>query len=249
MPLDYRSIFNVAVFLRKDYPMQRNPQPILPDCLDPKLDHFKYTQDLMDSYNPDSHRCERCGKEVWASENAGSYTRGFVYPKDGSPAFAKIRVPLILCEGCGCSLDGSGRVDGDYKHAILPMTIVPFTAYSLLFILTVLDAYANRTCTVVEVCAHWQIAVSTLYVWKKRYKEHYDAWARSIENPLNSQDNVPSSGSGMAFRKAMIQSLATIRSDLPKFIKAFFHRFGFSFLQPNRKTHFRELSGKRRARI
>ena len=132
-----------------------------------------------------------------------------------------------------CAMNGGGAF------------LVPY----LLFILTVLDAYVNRTCTVVELCAHWQIAVSTLYAWIKRYKEHYDAWARSIDNPLSSQDSVPSSGPGLALRKAMGSSLSVIRADLPEHINAFFRRFGFSFLQPNRKTHLRELSGKRRARI
>ena len=147
---------------------------------------------------------------------------------------------------------GSLTVNGNYKHAILPQTIIPFTAYSLLFILTVLADYVNRTCTVEEVCAHWHIAVSTLYAWKKRYMEHYDAWAVSIDNPHLQTDN-PLSGSDSSdpqrIRNAVNSTLNQIRFSLPSIVSSFFRRFGFSFLQPNRKTHFREIPGSRRARI
>ena len=232
--------------------MQRKPLSHLPDCNDPSRNHLGYTQDLIDSYNPDSHCCERCGKRIWAAKHAGSYERGFIYPENGKPVYETIRVPLYLCEGCGKSSDGSGREDGNYKHAILPQTIIPFTAYSLLFILTVLDAYVNRTCTVEEVCAYWHIAVSTLYTWKKRYMEQYDAWAVSVDNP-HLQAESPVSGPDPTdppkIRNAIRLSLEQLRASLPSTISSFFRRFGFSFLQSNRKTHFREILGARRARI
>lgn len=232
--------------------MQRKPLSNLPDCYDSSRNHLEYTQALIDSYIPDSHCCERCGRRIWASRQAGSYERGFIYPENGKPVYETIRIPLVLCKDCGKSSDGPVRESGNYKHAILPQTIIPFTAYSLLFILTVLADYVNRTCTVEDVCAHWHIAVSTLYAWKKRYMEHYDAWAVSIDNPHLQTDN-PLSGSDSSdpqrIRNAVNSTLNQIRFSLPSIVSSFFRRFGFSFLQPNRKTHFREIPGSRRARI
>ena len=157
----------------------------------------------------------------------------------------------MLCRNCGSSKDGRKFDSPDYWHAIIPTNLIPFTPYSLSFVLTVLDAYANRACTVVELCAHWQIAVSTLYAWKKRYKDQYDAYMNSMDSIRKQEESASSSGeeAEVIEKKVIASSLATLSEMMPSFVSDYFRRFAFSFMQSSRRTHFRELPIDRRLKI
>ena len=206
-------------------------------------DELQLTRAALIHYNPDSHACQRCGKRIWHSGKASSYRRGITYIKDGKRVDEEVLVPVCLCRKCGKSSRRGGNASGDYCHAILPDSLIPFTYYTLLFVLTVLDAYAKRTQPVAALCRQWGISVSTLYRWKERYQEHYDAWAGSLERirALRARSTEPDPEAGalrLSLRRAF-QHLAALPS-------SFFLRFGFSFLQPNRLTHFRPLPAGRR---
>ena len=113
--------------------------------------------------------------------------------------------------------------------------MIPFTAYSLPFIIEVLDSYLHRSCTVRELCKRWEISTSTLYRWLARYMEHYDAWADSLHKRRKflSDMDVPDGGA------AASMTVDWFRSKYPAPITDFCHKTGYSFLQPNELTHFR----------
>ena len=214
------------------------------------FDEPAYIQNLIDSYNPDSHSCQRCNKRIWFGGETRCYKRGITWACNGAPKDDFIMVPCMLCRQCGKSEDGSGTENGDYHHAILRGTLIPFSSYTLFFILTVLYEYFNRTTTVAAVCEKWQISTKTLYQWRKRYKDHYEAWTDSLHSLANleaeaRQEHPPQRSCALA----LFRSLEIVLENLSALVNRFFGTFAFSFLQPNTKSHLRELSGKRRPRI
>lgn len=90
----------------------------------------------------------------------GSYERYLVEFRNGEPAAWSITVQRFQCSSCG------------HTHALLSSALVPYSSYSLRFILAVLRAYFLRTGTVAGICVKAGIAVSTLYRWKKWFFMH-----------------------------------------------------------------------------
>ena len=75
-----------------------------------------------------------------------------------------------LCSSCG------------HTHALLPSTLVPYSSYSLRFILTVLRAYFLGLKGVQQICDRAGISVSTLYRWKALFLSHKALWLGVLES-------------------------------------------------------------------
>lgn len=222
------------------------------------FNEYEYTREQLSKYNPDSHACQRCGKRIWFSKKSSTYTRMLIWAKDGKPVYNEISIPTMLCQKCGKDEPLTGNKAGDYNHAIFTGNIIPFSSFTLSFILTVLHAYANRHVqkkTVHDVCAQWEISTSTLYNWIKRYKDHYDAWADSLhaipqaspELPHCDVDGIHASEMphpSATGARVLLATLKYLLSRLVDLVPSFFNRFTFSFLQGCKKTHFRELPTK-----
>ncbi|MCL1810442.1 MAG: helix-turn-helix domain containing protein [Clostridiales bacterium] len=121
----------------------------------------------------------------------------------------RVRVERCICSSCGST------------HAIMPGMLIPFGSYSLFFVLAVLRAYFSRSLsgeTVAQICSKHQIAVSTLYDWKKCFASHKSLWL----------------GAARSLAALDLEFLAEART-CPGLLSGFFLRFGFSFMQ-NRKT-------------
>lgn len=223
--------------------MQRDPSPRIPLKTSSDFNWLDFTKEHLARYNPDSHCCQRCGKRIWAKHRSASYTRGFIWPCCGKPVYDELTITTILCEQCGKDHLSSGTVNGDYHHAVLGGILIPFTAYSLIFILTVLDSYVNRSGTVMDVCSQWEISINTLYSWKKRYMDQYENWADSFHSIQHYEEDDRSSAPDSADTKrlALKRSLEWICSILQTLVMEYFNRFGYSFLQGCTKTHFRVL--------
>ena len=207
---------------------------------------LEVTEESLNNYNPDSHPCQRCGKNIWGSRTSGSYSRYMSYINNGVRNDDIIKVSVAVCSQCGKSDQVGEAAEGDYYHTVLPDTLLPFTAYTLQFVLHVLKEYTERTCTVVEVCAKWAIFVSTLYRWKKRYKEQYDAWANSLERIDTFKNNSSMEKPAGREKKALSITFQIVLDFISSLVPDFFSRFRFSFMQPNHLTHLRPLPIKRR---
>ena len=118
-------------------------------------------RDATDGYTHHGKRCPRCGAAGQLSEIKG-YSRCVVYRSDGKTVDLHIWVRRFKCASCGAT------------HALLPDILVPYSIYSLQFKLSVLIAYFEREMTVVKICESFDIAVSTLYEWKKLMARHKD---------------------------------------------------------------------------
>lgn len=89
-----------------------------------------------------------------------SYKRYLVEFKDGELMTRTVTVQRFQCSSCG------------HTHALLPSALVPYSSYSLRFILKVLRSYFLKTDTVAGICVTAGIAVSTLYRWKRWFFTH-----------------------------------------------------------------------------
>jgi hypothetical protein len=142
----------------------------------------------------------------------GAYKRSAVLYDDGQ-IFRMMEVKRLIC-ACGRT------------HAVLPELIIPYRTYSLLFVLMVLKAYYMRSIgheTVVDIAARFEIAVSTLYAWKKRFEEQRALWLGALAAISEAIEE---------FFSRHIRSAPHASAGLFDF----YDRFGFSFMQGYQDT-------------
>lgn len=111
-------------------------------------------------------RCPSCGARGNGRIFA-SYERYIVDIVKGNPFFRRIKVLRYLCK-CG------------HSHALLQDFIVPYSQYTLPFILHVLRLYFSRSMTIQTICDSYLITPGTLYRWKHVFAEHREWWPEFV---------------------------------------------------------------------
>lgn len=134
-----------------------------------------------------------------------SYRRYLVEWEDGEPVTHTVTVQRYRCGSCR------------HTHALLPSMLVPYSSYSLRFILEVLRSYFLKTDTVARICERVGIAVSTLYRWKRLFLMHKQLWLGVLE----------------AAHRANCGFLDQLSGDI---LKNHHRALRVSFLQPFRRT-------------
>lgn len=148
--------------------------------------------------------CPVCHAKACLSPFA-SYTRYLVEWDDGLPATHEVAVQRYRCSSCG------------HTHALLSSALVPYSSYSLRFILLVLrDYFLGRAC-VQKICERAGISISTLYRWKALFLSHKALWLGVLED-MGTSD--------VAFMDSMDGT----------FLQGFCRKLLFSFLQHSRGT-------------
>ena len=166
-------------------------------------------QNATAGFNYYGKRCPRCGA-IGTISPYGCYSRYLVSYKDEKITGSLVSPLRFECKSC------------DTTHALLPDILVPYSPYSLHFMLTVLIAYFERDTTVVAVCECFGIAVSTLYAWKRRLYEH----KALVLGELLSRKK-----SALIFIHSFLNSPC-----LSDYLSNFFHRHAFSFMQSRSGT-------------
>lgn len=153
--------------------------------------------------------CPNCGTKhpIWSYHD--SYERYLISYENKSIITDIIDITRILCSSCNST------------HAILPEIIIPFSSYSLLFVLSVLKDYYMSGKTVASLCEKYQISASTLYEWKRLFLIHKQLWLGVIENLY--QDSL-----------RFLSSMPDINTSDGLYI--FFSNNNISFLQGRTKT-------------
>lgn len=120
-----------------------------------------------------------------------SYTRNYLIFKDDTIVDGTLDIPVYYCENCG------------HYHACLPyLFILPYSQYSIPFILCVLYDKYYSTLTVNEIIDKYHISVSTLYRWMDRYKR-YLTYYRQLRNKYQNE-----------FLKTLINSYKELLDDI-----------------------------------
>ena len=169
-----------------------------------KLPEERVLLEEMKQFNQYDAKSPCCGA-TGQLEFHGSYLRSLVYIEDEKIATAHVEPNRFKCSSC------------NKTHALLPDIIVPYSIYSLRFILMALIAYFERETTVVKVCERFDIAVSTIYEWKKRMNAH-----KELMLGILISQKTPA----LEFLKGLLGS-----ARLSHILSGFFSKHAFSFLQ------------------
>lgn len=175
------------------------------------LDDFEiYTRLTQEkpSLFPDIPSCPSCGAPRDRYCRNGSYSRQLICYSNGSLNDHLISVCSFKCRSCGRS------------HALLPSVIVPYSSYSLDFLLSLIYARITRKFpNIPSLCLHFGISESTYYRIRKRFILDSKWLILALEAFLD--------GAGL---------LHILRPADPVLFHAalsvFFHSTGHSFLQP-----------------
>ncbi len=129
----------------------------------------------MASYDPSEDVCPNCGCRGKCIP-FGTYERTALdYDRDKREVVeARIEVTRVLCESCSTE---EHRV----THAILTDAIVPYSPYSLLFILNVLYYRLCLKRKLKDICEQFMIHVVQIYRWEKLLKQHMREWLGVLE--------------------------------------------------------------------
>jgi len=161
-------------------------------------------QEATDGYIHHGKGCPRCGARGQLSLYGG-YFRWLVSRRKRRNVEIRIWVRRFECKSCGAT------------HALLPDILTPYSVYSLHFKLSVLIAYFERDCTVLEVCETFDIAVSTLYAWIKLLASHKELMIGVL---LSRKTHA------LDFLRDLIDSVG-----LSDALRRFFNNYGLSFMQ------------------
>ena len=160
--------------------------------------------DISNGFSHYDKPCPRCNT-VGKLTPYGDYDRGLTYLKHSKTIDSRIQPLRFKCESCNVS------------HAVLPDIIIPYGRYGLGFVLTVLIAYFKRETAVVNICAQFSIAISTLYEWKKRMLLH-----KELMLGLLISSKIPA----LAFLQGLLK-----KRNLSDTLSGFYQKYGFSFMQ------------------
>jgi hypothetical protein len=119
--------------------------------------------ELLEAMRPDYRCCPACGA-IGCCEKHSVYDRDAITIEKGVRKEYEITIPRVMCTSC------------EVTHALLPDVLIPYSSYTLRFVLHVLRAFLARACTVAELCERYEIAVSTIYKWISLFKEHANLW-------------------------------------------------------------------------
>ena len=166
---------------------------------------------FISDFSPESEECPVCHSTENGKVHA-SYSRSIIDFIHGKPVYQSICVTRMICESCG------------HTHSILPDTIIPYSQYSIFFILRVLAEYFAKLKTVAAICEAFAITPSMLYRWRDLFLKNRSDWLGILEQKTYTSWD---------FIKSLV-----LMDHFSDFSLGFFRLTGSSFLQSHANPHF-----------
>ena len=113
-------------------------------------------------YGSDNY-CRHCGKKYMKPFE--KYTRILTDYHNGKIVDTIINTRRYQCK-CGRT------------HVVLPCLIVPYSRYSMVFIIYVLYDYYYRSFTKEEISVKYSISIPTIYRWKALFEKDKQFWLK-----------------------------------------------------------------------
>lgn len=168
-------------------------------------------------FQPHLETCPICGS-IGNCHIHDYYGRSIIDFQAGKREKSDLCVMRVFCDSC------------EHAHAILPDVIIPYSSYSLLFILRLLGQYFAGRFTIEQLCERYQISTKQFYKWLALWKSHKQEWL-GILSDLDTSD--------VSFLRSII-----LLDSFSSFAMRFILHFAHSFLQSHRnpipaslKTH------------
>lgn len=158
----------------------------------------------MAKFQPHLETCPLCGS-TGNCHIHDYYGRSIIDFRDGKHQKSDLCVMRVFCDSC------------KHAHAILPDVIIPYSSYSLLFILCLLGQYFAGRFTIEQLCERYVISQKQFYKWLALWKSHKQEWLGLLEDSLVSD---------LSFLKGIL-----VADRFSDFSMKFALRFTYSFLQ------------------
>lgn len=165
---------------------------------------FLLFQEVMKNYSvreekcPHCHETGKCVRHAWYLRNLIDYEKG------EGVIYRQIKVLRVRCLCCR------------HTHSVLPDCIIPYTTYSLFFILRIFITRIFMRNTILKICRQFHISVSMFYRWRLLFKEHIknlpEKWSYCQSSEKNFLTNL-------------------LHSSYSAFESSFFIKNQYSFLQ------------------
>lgn len=124
------------------------------------IDIFNESMEVFDLFRLKCPNCKANGKCGQFSE----YSRMMVSFEENTVTTHYLTISRVKCASC------------KHTHSVLPSILIPYSTYSLVFILTVLHTYYQKKLAICQICELYEISHSTLYVWIGLLKRHKTLW-------------------------------------------------------------------------
>ena len=161
----------------------------------------------MAKFQPELETCPICGS-TGNCHIHDYYGRSIIDFRDGKRQKSDLCVMRVFCDSC------------EHAHAILPDIIIPYSSYSLLFILHLLGQYFAGRFTIEQLCERYEISQNQFYKWLALWKSHKQEWLGILGNQEVSD---------VSFLKRIV-----LMDSASSFSMGFVLRFTYSFLQSHR---------------
>lgn len=161
----------------------------------------------MALFRPELETCPICGS-TGNCHIHDYYGRSIIDFRSGRQEKSDLCILRVFCESC------------NHAHAILPDIIIPYSGYSLFFVLRILGEYFAGFYTTEQLCERYGISRNQLFKWIALFKSHRQEWLGLLSDAETS---------GLSFLK----NLAAADS-YSSFSMEFIRRSSRSFLQSHR---------------
>ena len=125
------------------------------------------SKSLFDTYmglfRPELETCPIC-KSTGDCHIHDYYARSIIDFRAGRQKKSVLCVLRVFCDSC------------EHAHAILPDIIIPYSSYSLFFVMRVLGEYFARLYTIEPLCERYGISQNQLFKWTALFKAQKQEW-------------------------------------------------------------------------
>ena len=179
----------------------------------------------MAKFQPHLETCPICGS-TGNCHIHDYYGRSIIDFRSGVQKKSNLCVLRVFCDSC------------NHAHAILPDVIIPYSSYSLFFVLRILGEYFSDLYTIEQLCERYGISRNQLFKWVALFKAHKKEWlgilADAETSDLSFLKNLAAAGSYSSFsmefiRRSSRSFLQSHRNPVPRSLKnAWYHQTVFS---------------------
>ena len=179
----------------------------------------------MALFQPRLETCPICGS-TGNCHIHDYYGRSIIDFRSGAQEKSDLCVLRVFCDSC------------NHAHAILPDVIIPYSSYSLFFVLRILGEYFAGLSTIEQLCERYGISKNQLFKWVALFKAHKQEWlgllADAEISDLSFLKNLAAADSYSSFsmefiRRSSRSFLQSHRNPIPRSPKnARYHQTVFS---------------------
>ncbi len=129
----------------------------------------------MEQFQPQLETCPICGS-TGNCRIHDYYGRSIIDFRTGRRQKENLCIMRVFCDSC------------EHAHAVLPDIIVPYSSYSLLFILFILGEYFAGLHTIGQLCECFDISEKQFHKWLALWKSHKQQWLGMLNDSETDND-------------------------------------------------------------